>query len=204
MFKDIFDAYWKGEDWTRDKVLEIQNPMAIKTNWPELRVYFGKGIDINEWADWNKGALSIINNMNSYIPMNSILTDQKLSMCLLDKGPRITPLGSVNIHYDLIWNMCFGANQKLDLDFDITTPESDKSLCLWYTKNKTKYIVEPGQFGNYDNFTKMIRIRSIDLADWKDMMRNYTKNYNNDCLNIDNDIPKRSIIVKNFEPARNG
>lgn len=202
MFKDIFDAYWNGENWTCDKVLEIQNPIAIKTDWPEIRVYFGKGIDIHEWAEWNKSALSILNSMNSFMPMSSLITNSKVSMCLLDKGPRITPLGSVDVHYNLIWNMCFGSNENIDLDIKFAF-DTGKSLCLWYTKEDNKYIIEPEKFNNYDNFTKQIRVRSIDLEDWKKMMRNYTKTEDKKYLEISNDIPEQSIILDKIEPVRN-
>ena len=203
MFKDVFDAYWRGDDWTCDKVLEIQNPIAIKSYWSDSRIYFGKGIDINEWSDWNKESLRLINSINPHISMKSLITNQKISMCLLEGGPRITPLGSVGVHYNLIWNMCFGADQKISSDLELSFPR-EKSLCLWYTKEDGKYIIDPYKYNDYDNFTKMIRVRSIDLVDWKEMMKNYTKTNDISYLDMSNDIPKQSIVFNKIDPDKKG
>ena len=195
MFKDIFDAYWRGDDWSKDKVLEIQNLSAIKDGIPDIRIYFGKGIDIYDWVEWNKSAIEIIKKMDSIMPVNILISHKKLSMCLLiDRSPKITPLGSVDVHYNLIWNMCFGANYDINLDFDIF---SNQSLNLWYTKNGDLYEVHTENNTNIPDESKFIRVRSIDLKDWNDMIRSYTntKDYNN--LSIKEDIPYRLIrIVK--------
>ena len=197
MFKDIFDAYWRGDDWSKDKVLEIQNLSAIKDGIPDIRIYFGKGIDIYDWAEWNKSAIEIIKKMDSIMPINVLISHKKLSMCLLiDQSPKITPLGSVDVHYNLIWNMCFGANYDINLDFDFDI-SSNQSLNLWYTKNGDLYEVHTENNTNIPDESKFIRVRSIDLKDWNDMIRSYTntKDYNN--LSIKEDIPYRLIrIVK--------
>ena len=69
MFKEILDSYWNKEDWTLDKVLEIQYLDKILDNKSSTRVYLGNGININEWKDFNKSTLDLMDMLTDmFIP----------------------------------------------------------------------------------------------------------------------------------------
>ena len=194
MFKEIFNAYWNGESWTLDKVLEFQYLDKIYNDQNSVRVYFGNGININEWKEFNKDTLELMNALsNKFLSktVKDILSKTTLSMCVLEDGPRITPLdSSIKAHYDMMWSTTFGHKSAYpEVVKNITNP-----IILWYCKEGNYYNLGSIDLHNIQEKDKFVRLRAISLNTWKDMIYNYVESgFNSNILHIENDLPKEII-----------
>lgn len=175
MFKEIFTSFWKGEDVSKGKVLEIQNLPAIKSECEDIRIYFGGDIKLYDWKEYNKVHIMLLENMTERmgIPLSEIIGEEKFSMCMLNETkPKITPLGLPD-HFDLIWSTCFGGKIKDNVKQFVKIP-----LNLWYIKDKngTKTCDVSEDAGpRYSDTEKYVRIRSIDFEDWKEMISKHAE-----------------------------
>lgn len=188
LFKEIFDRYWKRESNTVDKVLEIQNLVAIGEGYPDIRVYFGANIRIEDFEEYNSVSLNIVNSIRNSLG-DSFMRDVNLSMCILSDGPRITPLSVEKAHYDLIWYNCFSDPDK------ITYKSSDFSvspMTLWYGKTKEELYV-PGK--DINGSKRYVRLRSWNYSDWRKAIDSYCTD---DKFDISSLLPEDDIPVENI------
>ena len=174
MFKEILDSYWNKEDWTLDKVLEIQYLDKILDNKSSTRVYLGNGININEWKDFNKSTLDLMDMLTDmFMPDKSIkeiLSNTCLSMCILEDGPRITPLSNTKDHYNLLWSTSFGHSS---INKEITNMISNP-IVLWYWKDDNYFNIGSNDLSDtLQEKDKLVRLRGISLDTWKDMIYKY-------------------------------
>ena len=169
MFKYIFDMYWKRKPGTVDKVLELQNLIAIREGCPDVRVYFGAQIKLEDFKDYNQNSIDFINVLRSSLGeefMKSII-----SMCINTRGPRITPLGDNKPHRELIMSSCFGEESDSEIAKMIPNP-----IILWYQKTEDgKYITGDYADKNAPYTKKFVRLRGWKYEDWKEMMNSYCK-----------------------------
>lgn len=195
MFKEILDSYWNKEDWTLDKVLEIQYLDKILDNKSSTRVYLGNGININEWKDFNKSTLDLMDMLTDmFMPDKSIkeiLSNTCLSMCILEDGPRITPLSNTKDHYNLLWSTSFGHSS---INKEITNMISNP-IVLWYWKDDNYFNIGSNDLSDtMQEKDKLVRLRGISLDTWKDMMYKYIESgFDSSVLYTDSDLPKELI-----------
>lgn len=195
MFKEILDSYWNKEDWTLDKVLEIQYLDKILDNKSSTRVYLGNGININEWKDFNKSTLDLMDMLTDmFMPDKSIkeiLSNTCLSMCILEDGPRITPLSNTKDHYNLLWSTSFGHSS---INKEITNMISNP-IVLWYWKDDNYFNIGSNDLSDtLQEKDKLVRLRGISLDTWKDMIYKYIESgFDSSVLHTDSDLPKELI-----------
>ena len=194
MFKDVFNMYWKKDLGTENKVLELQNLIAIREHCPEIRVYFGAKIRMEDFREFNKGSLEFIDIMRE--KFGSTFMMPSISMWIVTAGPRITPLGENRSHYDLIWSSCFG--EKSDSEFINLIPNP---IILWFSKTKDGNY-ETGDYANKNvpGSEKFVRLRGWDYEDWKKMMDTYCSNgLKLEDLYVEDDINKEKILYARQE-----
>lgn len=186
MFKEVFDMYWNKYSGTEDKVLEIQNLEAIKKGVPEIRVYLGSRIMIEDFRKYNEDSLKFIEGLRkSFGPE---FMKAHISLCFLTSGPKIIPIGNSKDHYNLVWNSWFG-----DSSGKINGVEPLKPAILWYTKNADKYILGDYNISTISRSERKIRLRGWDFDDWKDSIETYCS-YGINLLGMEDDIKKEEIL----------
>lgn len=196
MFTDIFDRYWNKESNTIEKVLEIQNLAAIREGHPNIRVYFGAKIDINDYKEYNKDALMFLDLLKEAIGEDFLVNH--LSMCIvIDDGPRINPLGKTKDHKELLWSTFSGEKFNTKISGMITNP-----LVLWFRKTTDGlYIAGDQEDGSKLSYKeKYIRIRGWEYKDWKNMMDSYCQSGGNlENLYPEDDVKRDKILYRREE-----
>lgn len=158
MFKEIFDTFWDGKH--PNKILEVQNLTGIYSKFPSLRVFFGERINILDWKEYNKDSYNIIKTVAD---LKEVQKESKLSMCITESGPKITPLGAAPEHYDIIMKTCFGfPGDSHNLYSSI------KPMSAWFTKSLDgNYCCDLDADPKVTPEEMFLRIRAIDFDDWK-------------------------------------
>lgn len=201
MFEEIFNEYVSLASWSVDKVLEVQNIPSIILGQRSDRFYLGNGIKLLDWVSWNEESIMLIDSFNNAFPgiKDTILDKSKLSTCsLCNSEPKITPMG-IDVHFKILWNTYFGQNFKIENKFIFKGADCDIRTDLWFTKSKADselITYRPGKTRKLDNSQKFVRIRAIDLGDWKEMINNYLK-YDNDVkyLRCEEDLETGRILL---------
>lgn len=189
MFREIFDMYWNKHPGTEDKVLEIQSLRAIKEKAPEVRVYLGSGIFIEDFRDSNQESLKFIEGLRKTFGPEFMRAH--ISLCLLTSGPKVIPIGKSKEHYNLIWNSWFGdSSEEVNNSSGI---ELLKPVILWYTKNAGKYILGNYNTPNIPLSERKIRLRGWFLGDWKQRMYDYG-NLGSCVLDMEDDVREEEIL----------
>ena len=179
-FKDILLGFQKGEDFSKGKVIEIQDPLAILTDNRKHRIFFGKDINIFEWEDYNKDPCKKLRELNKEtggLVMEDLKGPGAFSICNLDPtlGPIISPIrygNSFGIGIHLFHR--FG-DVEYQEDFERTPLKDDFPRSVWYLKKDGYILVDLRKkvIGKYPDSERMIRYRSIDLKDWKEITRSW-------------------------------
>ncbi len=204
LFKEIFSMYWSHSGDMDNKVIEIQNLNSIYDGNSDIRIFLGAGIKIKDYKPWNIASYQIINMMSSImkdLPGFKNLDDCELSMCMLEKGPRIIPLGAVGDHFNLILSACFG--EKIEENSAVAkalggTVSPLDMLSLWFYKDASgKYIKSKSSDSQaLQGITKLLRIRTFDLDEWKRIVSDYTKNQYKLPESLYKDDVKKENILK--------
>lgn len=181
IFKEVFDSFWNKKDTTKNLVLELQNFMKDYTDADQglspVRIFFGQGIKFMDWVKYNEDAYDMIKRTNECLsriagsPID-ICKEAILSMCMTDDGPKITPLRTKSEHDELIF--------KGMIDDDIDSIVDDK--CRTLTMLSQSFI-QPRIFKTKSGVLKSkgkgqpyVRIRAIEVNDWKDNISYYAEN----------------------------
>lgn len=191
-FKEIFDNFWNSDtDLVKSKVIEISNiPHLINYNH-DVRIFFGKKINLDDWKEYNKDSLDFLKKeLENIRPdyLDFIKNNSKLSMCVTEDVPKITPLGSVTEHYSLVMRMLFGT-ETLNEKFD-----SLESMNLCFTRNSDNKIIP-----NFDNDSskdadRFLRVRGMDYETWFEEMK-YFEEHNQ----FSHEFIKDDLIQLNFK-----
>ena len=191
-FKEIFDNFWNSDtDLVKSKVIEISNiPHLINYNH-DVRIFFGKKISLDDWEEYNKDSLDFLkkeleNTRPDYLDF--IKNNSKLSMCVTENVPRITPLGSVTEHYGLVMRMLFGT-KTLNEKFDSLTP---MNLC--FTRNSDNKIVPNFDEDPSKDADRFVRVRGIDYETWFEEMKYFEKHNR-----FSHEFIKDDLIQLNFK-----
>lgn len=201
-FKDIFDLYWNGGSNFDNKVIEIRDLIAYFSNkdydTPLRRYFIGNGIKYGEWEQYVYSRFNIRDVLNKdYSPIDSSkcieLMDNTscLTICSSYNGElSIFPFGckednsnNILIQKDLLWNkICMDlSNKNFDL-FDSLDKDSNNSdplitTILRFFKEGNKYfpITKSSLDEKIGYSNTFVRIRSMELDEWKEMMGVYVK-----------------------------
>lgn len=179
VFKDIFDRFWNKQGNTEKLILELQNfsPNDEPGELP-IRLFFGQGIQFNDWIDYNKDTYKLIKTTNEYLsslkgsPVD-ICKEANLSMCMTEEGPKITPLKSKAEHDELIFKGMIDED-SLDSIVDekcrMLTKLSRNFLKINIVKTKAGIFKTNGKGEHY------VRVRAMDVDDWKEHINHYAEN----------------------------
>lgn len=193
MFEYIFKMYWEIDPSTIDKVLEIQNLEAIKAGCQDIRIYFGRKISINDFKEYNREAVTTIEQFKIIYGKDFITPNINISVCMLEGigGPKIIPLGNTENHYSIIWSSYFDEKEfkKSFIDEMIVSP-----MILWFKKTQDERYFPGSSLKDISKDKKYVRIRGMDFKDWKEMMNSYCQTKNIEDLHIEDDIRKDQIF----------
>ena len=181
-FREFFLQFAENkEDWTKGKIMEIQNPGSVVTG-TRCRVFFGKDINVFDYEQYNSDIVEALSMINKMYPKSkaSKNSSYQMSMCIMDKtfGPSITPVVTnvmdipIDEQLNVLWSTSFGEtekNNKITKKF-ITVP-----LILWYSKEKsgTRMLDTRKDSGKYYKpDERFIRFRTLDTSDWKEFINN--------------------------------
>lgn len=176
IFKEIFNTYWNKEGNTEKQVIELQNFKKDETG-ETVRIFFGKGIKFNDWKKYNEDTYEFIKNANKLLSdikgtKVDICDEAIISMCMTDGGPKVTPLRTETEHEELIF--------KGMIDNDIDSIKDDKSKLLTEMSQSFLQVLtvkddDTGVFRIEGEGTGYIRVRAMDLKDWKENVKVYAE-----------------------------
>ena len=174
LFKTIFYSYLHHEGNSVGKVIEIQyipNIWEASRSEEEVRMFLGSGIDPFEFKDANETVCKMYENL-MVMGVTEVKEDlKKLNICYFQEGiPLISPIGATDINVDIFLNTCFGNDEDIvDSDMYKTFRSLDKMI-VWFVRNSAGKIVYDTSRKTVPDNKKLVRIRSIDLDDWKKMI----------------------------------
>lgn len=182
--EEIFERYWTREPGTLEKVIEIQ---TLQPMGEEHRLFFGAGINVLDYREWNKETVDLIEKCNMFLKMIPgvdkskfrNINDCQISVCTISKdyGPLVSPIGAVPDHYALVKHVYFGEELSNELKRSVglfmeagKNKKSDVLIPAWYYKENGYYKV--GEELRKDKENKIL-IRIWNLLDWKEMIKSY-------------------------------
>ena len=183
VFEDIFNTFQNKQGNTEKLVLEIQNFFQNKDDEETVRVFFGNGINYEDWLKDNLEMYSRLKDSKSF--QESL---KGLKMC-------ITETGSVTINPCIeIEDLIF----KGIVNNDVTKIVDPAVKCLATYSQATylnaKLIKDPitGDLRaseiNKGGEVGYIRVRAMDLKDWKNNLKFYSRNGYFNPKFIENDL----------------
>lgn len=171
---DIFLNFINEEDWTKDKVLEIQNPVEIARGNHFCRTYICNNPRLKRWIK-NTAYTNLIGRLKSW---NKIKTDNLPYLCILNNRSisKIIPLlKEQGYHYSYL-RYCLGDSNIYFNKSEISDIKNLLSPC-WYVKDEKKDLVVDISLDackKYEN--KYIRIRVMDYDLWENLINNHISN----------------------------
>ena len=177
---DIFRRFLEMEDWTKDMVLEIQDPVALAKGDPECRMYLGNRIGIDGWDNYEEPYLDCIKAVTSVRGFDSSIMFDKdyIILCMLEgKNPTIVPIFTTDEKMSKALLTAFFGDPTIDSGpfADLIDTSSPK----WYTVSEDgKRFVHlgPGAYKKFPTEEKFIRIRTIDYETWKEDVMGFLEN----------------------------
>lgn len=178
LFREIFESYVSHRGNSTEKVIEIQNPAEIYFG-TNARTFIGAGLDPFEFRSFNEvmcKTCEMLEKGGDLGDSASLREDIKiLNSCDIPKyiaGPLISPVGATPENLKLWWTIHFGSLSDMEKISTVKDKIDDfKAGISWYFRNKNgKIVYDMRRENNIDEKDMLIRIRSIDLADWKKMV----------------------------------
>lgn len=168
---DIFRRFLEMEDWTKDMVLEIQDPIAIAAGDHERRMYLGNRIGIDGWEKYDEPYLDCIKAVTEVKGVDSSIMFDKdyIILCMLEnKNPTIVPIFTVDEKMSRALLTAFFGDPSIDGSSfaDLIDTSSPK----WYTigEDGKRYVhLGPEAYKEFPIEKKFIRIRTLDYKTWK-------------------------------------
>jgi len=175
LFKTIFNSYLNHSGDSVDKVIEIQyipNIWEAANEKDEVRMFIGSGLDPFEFESSSSPIRKIYEKFSEMGMGKEIREDlKKLNLCYFQEGrPLISPIGATPTGSELFWNTCFGDDEAIsDSEFYQTLRSLDK-MVVWYVRGRNGKIIYDSTRKAIPDSKKLVRIRAIDLDDWKKMI----------------------------------
>lgn len=202
LFRDIFKAYLGHSGDTEGKVIEIQNLASIyfhDDRTCSARIFLGAGMDPFEFGRSNEALCDLKEAFERMGMGEKFMNDLKvLNICYFCDGEAlISPVGATKTNTDMFFITCFGDSSDMDRVPSLRDSISDTSkMVVWFKRDSDgKYIYDSSRKPGTDDEAKQVRIRVMDLEDWKTMMlegetlRRFPEKYKKD------DIKKDEIIL---------
>lgn len=168
--KEVFTSFINRENWTKDVVLEIQDPVAIRVGKPR-RFYLGSCINMRDFLAYDEPYVVLLERISEKkgLKVEDFFEDfHGINLCILeDKNPTIIPIFAKEKQCEVILATCFG-------DPGMTKEEADTSQVKWYIKDAEgqRYIDQSPQV-KYSDKERLIRTRVVDYDKWFDNIMSY-------------------------------
>jgi hypothetical protein len=175
LFKEIFNTYLNHEGSTAEKVIEIQNISSIilgANSRDECRIFIGAGLDPLEWKEDNRAVYEMYKRFLDIGLEDKIKNDLSiLNICYFQDGsPMISPIGASKSNIDLFLDTCFGNKDDIKKNpLYLAIKDLDQTV-VWYRRRSDGKINYVSSRPNIPDRDKLVRIRTMDLSDWKKMM----------------------------------
>lgn len=168
----LISEFINKEEWTLDKVLEIQDPISIITE-TKHRLYFGNCITVDEYKE--NPYTSAIKRMMDWKLLDGI--EGMCSICMIEPPapPLVLPLFRHQDHKNL---PILGYKHS-------PTPR-------WYRKKGNTRIFYPSTYSE-DLTNTYVRIRTFSKETWRNMISGYIKEGTE--LNSENDLRKEDFLI---------
>ena len=175
LFKEIFNTYLNHGGNTTEKVIEIQNISSICLGAgprDECRIFIGAGLDPLEWKEDNEMVYKMYKSFLDAGLGDKMKNDLSiLNVCYFQDGsPMISPIGATKNNIDLFLDTCFGNKEDIQKNPLYKTIKDLDQTVIWYRRRKDGKINYVTSRPNISDKEKLIRIRAMDLDDWKTMM----------------------------------
>ncbi len=202
LFREIFDSFLNHSGDTTGKVIEIQSPASI---WykgrddMQARIFLGSGINPLEYRKWNEAICSVYEHLTDLFGEETSLKDDygRLNLCMFGHAPFITTVGSCEDTVKMFWETSFASEDEFS--------ERNKKLIkldqlvMWYYKKGDKIYYDMRRLPRKD-VDHLVRIRVMDLDDWKKIVSDaivnggeFSKDFTKD------DIKKSDMVVYEME-----
>lgn len=179
LFKTIFYTYLNHEGNSEGKVIEIQyipNIWEAEKSEDEVRIFLGSGLDPFEFQEANSAVCEMYERMCERFSKMGLEEEikndlKKLNVCYFQEGiPLISPIGATDTNIKLFLDTCFGDDEAIsDNELYQTLRKLDK-MVVWFVRNEDGKIVYDSSRKAVPDSKKLVRIRAIDLDDWKKMI----------------------------------
>lgn len=168
LFREIFESFLNHQGDTQDKIIELQSPAAIWYNSIDnvagTRIFIGSGIDPMDYRKWNEPICKIYENFSEMFGDEVKADYKKLNLCMFGRAPYITTMGSCEETIKMFWETSFASRDEFS--------ERNKNLAnldqlvMWYYRKGKKIYYDMRRIPRKD-VEHLIRIRVMDLRDWK-------------------------------------
>ena len=96
---------------------------------------------------------------------------KKLNVCYFQEGiPLISPIGATDTNIKLFLDTCFGDDEAISNNELYQTLRKLDKMIVWFVRNKDGKGVYDSSRKAVPDSKKLVRIRAIDLDDWKKMI----------------------------------
>lgn len=189
-FFEVLEGYYNKLSWSKGKVLEVQNISGIfYSDEPQKeRLFFGADINPTEWNMSSKAAklIDLLVGLSGSSIEDFIREHVALSLIMTGGGsPKMitTPIlrSSSSRIFDFVKGSMFSKGN------------SPVKLNMWYTKDGDKIKLHQGN--DVPDRSKLVRCRSIDYADWEEIIKEFSETGNFDKSFTSLDIDATKIVL---------
>ena len=184
-FKDIFTTFWNKQGKTESFVLELQN-FITKEECDEtpVRIFFGNGIKIEDWIRYNYRAYLLLNQFQTILNEEPKECKEQpflrtnLSLCIAtDEGPKITPINVEEMEEFIFRGL-------IDNDIDAIKSDNYKNFAkcsqdlfkVRLIKDLSGSFTRDNSKENNSEGPRFVRVRAIDLNNWKENINFFVQN----------------------------
>lgn len=171
---DIFLNFINEESWTKNKILEIQNPVEIAKGNHLRRIYICNGEGLENWIK-DTPYTSLIKRLELW---GRVKMNNPQYLCILDNRhiSKMIPLLKEQGYHHSYLRYCLG-DSGISLNKNEISNVKDSLFPCWYTKDeKGNSIVDIGLGACRKYKNKYVRIRVMDRNLWKDLINNHINN----------------------------
>lgn len=189
-FKELFKEFRERVDYLKDKVIEIQEPLAIIDGDHMTRVYLSTNPAVLDLAkDCEDGqpfmkAFMTVCQIEKLQPKEILEKENAITCLAYDAGskiPTIMPMFIGNEHCRAFLSIFFGDLNESTPLMEKMGEKPDNRTGYWYLKEKSgKRFIDLGN-NAVDRWLgsdkKTVRIRTLDYVDWWKMVNGYKSDH---------------------------
>lgn len=189
-FFEILEGYYNKLSWSKGKVLEVQNISGIfYSDEPQkARLFFGADIDPMKWnmSDKTIKLIKLLVELNRSTIEDFIREHVALSLIMTgESSPKMVTTPILRSAFSGVFDLIKGSM--------FSKGNSPIKLNMWYTKDGDKIKLHQGN--DVPDRSKLVRCRSIDYADWEEIIKKFSETGNFDKSFTDLDIDATKVVL---------